>query len=439
MKARHAILIVFSLSIVWTITFQTPWHVTWIDTTASIDDILASGPFLQMQSALRPGEDSLITSLKKRNQNSSKAMGTKEAGIELKNIFTNMDDRNTTVIKSHEKQKSCKCVDCKRDALCGKLWNGNQVFGKVERKTAIYKKEIHLVVSHCKTDLDFIEKFTEGFKIASVHVISKCGHPVNGAPHNATIQVLPNVGRCDHTYAYYITNVLDQKLLHIDTQDNNGEDAVVVFLKDTRHAGANNLHQPGSWNSFYNMVQVASSRSGFACGILPGRSKEFRKYTMSAYFELETLRKFRKTAYKSRAKYHSDNVPFESALDSWELFYKNLGAGSLETELVRVCFGGIFAASVQSIKRTKMEVWRAAEQSLSRGNNIQEGHYMERIWATLLALPLEEYQVEALKNYSDFVFRPGYGGNEALIGALAKRIKKNPVAVVTEQKKKQRS
>jgi hypothetical protein len=108
-------------------------------------------------------------------------------------------------------------------------------------------------------------------------------------------------------------------------------------------------------------------------------------------------------------------------LGTWDSFYKNLGAGSLETELVQVCYGGVFAASVKNIKKRKMEVWRAAEESLSRGNNIQEGHYMERTWAVLLASPLEEYQVEALKNYSDFVFRPGSGGNEPFLGMLVRK------------------
>jgi hypothetical protein len=342
MKTSLAIRVLFFLSIIWTINFQNPRRVPWIDTTVSIEDIAASAPFLQMQRALSPSEDNLIMNFEKQDQNSSKAMGMKEAGIELKNILTNMHDRNTTVIKSHEKQKSCKCVNCKTDALCGKLWKGTQIFGKVEGKIDIYKKDIHLVVSHCKANLDWIETFTKGFKIASVHVISKCGHPVNGAPHNATIEILPNIGRCDHTYAYYITTVLDQKLLHLETQHNNGEDSVVVFLKDTRW-GRKNLRQPGSWNNFYNMVQVASSRVGFSCGVVPGiitqwKPRPSQKFLTSAHFELETLRNWNITQYESLQKYDGDNVPFESALANWDLFYKNLGAGPLETELVQVCY-----------------------------------------------------------------------------------------------------
>jgi hypothetical protein len=73
-----------------------------------------------------------------------------------------------------------------------------------------------------------------------------------------------------------------------------------------------------------------------------------------------------------------------------------------------------------------MEVWRAAERSLSRGDNIQEGHYMERTWAMLLASPLEEYQVKAIKSYSSRVFKRGYEGlyktSEPFTGMLVKRI-----------------
>jgi hypothetical protein len=282
-----------------------------------------------------------------------------------------------------------------------------------------------LVVSHCKAQLDWIEEWTIGFKLASVHVISKCGYPVIGAPPNATIQVLPNVGRCDHTYAYYITNVLDQKLVHLDTQDNNGEDAVVIFLKDTRW-GRKNLRQPGGWNKFYHMIRVASSSVGFSCGIVPGpwiqgRPRPAQKFGTSVHFELETLRNWNITRYESITKYDMDKVPFGSALANWDSFYKNLGAGSLEREIVQVCYGGIFAASVKNIKKMNMEVWRAAERSLSRGDNIQEGHFMERTWGVLLASPLEEYQVKAIKNYSDFVFRPGSGANEPFIGMMVRR------------------
>ena len=66
-----------------------------------------------------------------------------------------------------------------------------------------------------------------------------------------------------------------------------------------------------------------------------------------------------------------------------------------------------------------MSVWKGVEKSLSRGNNIQEGHYAERSWASLLATPLQPFQVEALVDKSDGV----YLNKSSMHGALLKRPK----------------
>jgi hypothetical protein len=55
------------------------------------------------------------------------------------------------------------------------------------------------------------------------------------------------------------------------------------------------------------------------------------------------------------------------------------------------------------------------EDTLNRGDNIEEGHFMERSWAASLASPLEKFQIEALKNYSSRVTRDPW----FLIGVLA--------------------
>ena len=34
------------------------------------------------------------------------------------------------------------------------------------------------------------------------------------------------------------------------------------------------------------------------------------------------------------------------------------------------------------------DLWKRMKQSLTRGNNIEEGHYAERSWLGLLSLPL---------------------------------------------------
>merc|ERR1719203_1244740 len=62
-------------------------------------------------------------------------------------------------------------------------------------------------------------------------------------------------------------------------------------------------------------------------------------------------------------------------------------------------------------------VWKSVEKSLSRGNNIQEGHYAERSWAALLSTPLQPFQVDALLYKSDGV----YLNKNSMHGALMTR------------------
>jgi hypothetical protein len=123
-------------------------------------------------------------------------------------------------------------------------------------------------------------------------------------------------------------------------------------------------------------------------------------FYMSAHFEVKYLKEFTIEKYGSRIKDDNDNVTFDSEFANWGMFYDRLGVGPLERDTVQACFGGVFAASVKKIKEQKMEVWNTVEQSLSRGASIQEGHYMERMWGMLLASPLEQYQLDAVKNYA---------------------------------------
>eukprot|EP00980_Cylindrotheca_fusiformis_P031781 scaffold26949_cov157-Cylindrotheca_fusiformis.AAC.1 len=193
--------------------------------------------------------------------------GTKSVDILRRDLSLRADeDEDIRMLRptADTPKKSCSCVNCKTDPLCGKLWGGNQAFGGIDGQyNSIHEIPIHAVVSYCNGDLDYITAMTEGFNIASIHVISKCGFDVKGLPSIATVEVLPNVGRCDHSYAHYLSTVLDEKLEKTGAVDG----AIVVFLKD--NAGARNLHQLGKWNSFTNLVKVSASKAGFACGMVP--------------------------------------------------------------------------------------------------------------------------------------------------------------------------
>jgi len=314
----------------------------------------------------------------------------------------------------------CECVDCDEDEVCGGLWKGKRYPGRERTKseaddvTDHPSQRIHIVVSHCKSSLEWIDDFTKGYNVASVHVISKCGESVVGAPEIASVEVLPNFGRCDHTYAYYITSVLDQKIHPEDEKD-----SIVVFMKDD--VSSKNFHQSGYWNDFGSMIHLASSDNGFACGIIPG-DVEFgpHSFFLSAYHEVKTLFDFSMSEYGRNIKgYASDGAEFKSEYETLGSWYASLGTDLTQTELVQVCYGGVFAASASNIMKRDTTIWKAAEKSLSRGNSIQEGHYAERSWASLLATPLKPFQIEALLDKSDGV----YLNKNAMHGALLRRPK----------------
>jgi len=154
----------------------------------------------------------------------------------------------------------CKCVDCQEDKVCGGLWHGlrypaGDYIPTIDEFEEVLHKRILIVVAHCKTSLDWMENYIYGFpNVVNIHIISKCGHKVEGAPLNATIETnIQNVGREGQSYAYYISSVLPT-LVNNNSQDN---DTVVVFLTDTT---SESVHQKQLVSvDFKSMIRGAAS------------------------------------------------------------------------------------------------------------------------------------------------------------------------------------
>jgi len=315
------------------------------------------------------------------------------------------------------KESKCRCVDCDKgeDNICGGLWRGNHYPTRNIRPSASDEKKIHIVVSHCKASLNWMPSYLSDLRknVESIHVLSKCGQNVEGAPDNAEIQVIPNVGRNDHAYAYYITSILPK----LSTND----DSIVVFLKDTM---MQKIFQGRQFHrtDLNSLVQLASSSNGFGCGLI------IVDKSWSVYHDKNTLFTFALKAYEKGVNdYHTgDKVSFQS--DKYSNvgdFYTSLNANSLPA-LVQVCYGGMFAASIANIFKHDAHVWKAMEKSLLRGDNIVEGHYAERLWGALLATPLQQFQIDALWNHSTRVNQDEIGIHGALwrVAITKKRRKK---------------
>ena len=71
----------------------------------------------------------------------------------------------------------------------------------------------------------------------------------------------------------------------------------------------------------------------------------------------------------------------------YEEWAKDVGLKQLlstTNEIVPVCYGGSFTVTGENMRRVTKQQYSTLKKSLERGDNIQEGHFMERSWALLL-------------------------------------------------------
>ena len=125
--------------------------------------------------------------------------------------------------------------------------------------------DAELIVSHCSRPLDWLSNVTSmlrgcGARVRAVHVYTKCNrsHTIGWLPEYARSVELPNVGRCDHTYAYHLAS----------RNLKQPPPPLTFFMKDTSMAGSDKV--------FVSIMvplcaQVANARRpiGFGCGRYP--------------------------------------------------------------------------------------------------------------------------------------------------------------------------
>lgn len=276
------------------------------------------------------------------------------------------------------------------------LWLGRHYDGETADP---HNKDIHVIISHCSQNLKWVTDFVQGYNISSIHIISKCGLPVDDAPEGSTIERMINVGRNDHTYAHYITSILDSKIVEMKSDEDN---SIVVFMKDKKAAEQNGIEL----SNFNDMITAAASNRGFGCLSISQRGingvRRWRYY--SAYHITAYLRTFAidKYEYKGFSPAGSNETQFISAYDSLGHMVDSLNIKT--QDIVQVCYNGFFAASVSNIKKINEITWNNIEAVLSRGDNIQEGHFMERLWGALLSTPLTRSETETLIKHSKSVY-----------------------------------
>ena len=175
------------------------------------------------------------------------------------------------------------------------LWKASQFTGM---NSDISQKKIIVIVSHCNKPLHWMQDYIVNgtfFVIARIYIISKCGEQPLGAPEGAVVQAMSNVGRCDHTYAYFITEILPQEV-GVNSSVAKQRESIVVFIKDNIK---NNHQRLEKYHSLETMVRLASSSNGFGCNGSPPRDG-------SAYHDTIKLSQFRIGEY-TRSKGYAPN------------------------------------------------------------------------------------------------------------------------------------
>mmetsp|Transcript_24850 Transcript_24850/g.68515 ORF Transcript_24850/g.68515 Transcript_24850/m.68515 type:complete len:654 (+) Transcript_24850:88-2049(+) len=376
---------------------------------------------------------------------------------------------------------------------------------------------VHVVVSHCNKPIGWIwEEYLDGLKnqtrysIRSITVTSKCGVaiPLDGLPFHfstddtdqtsrlkpakpmplVTVVSLPNVGRCDHSFAFWITKVLAGDKINKNTGKSNtnssityhhrdyevlysnqysGNDDVfdilsrdidlsdlILFMKDNNNNYRSEIEHRVSVIDMFNditndkaseLTQTSPAGKGMSCAsFLVAKQQRWRRYTNWAHrsvlwtFRLKRYarEKYLNTTdhqghllhYNFRSEYRpmgewikhlstggttaalSSSSSAEDAsvfsdgylnhavrgVDQTDGFYYNFTHNTNTTgefynklDLVPMCYGGVFSTQWGQLSSGDAPItkhgWNVVTSALSRGDNIEEGHYMERWWGDILS------------------------------------------------------
>lgn len=252
---------------------------------------------------------------------------------------------------------------------------------KQEITTIDYSKlRLSLVISHCNEDMTWMTNYTQNLSITNITIYSKCGKKINGyKPSISNIIRMPNIGRCDHSYAHYMKNYLKQSDDNNAITDNDNSDEnnhIVLFIKASRVLIPFALN----YRPLSDVIQIAKIK-GFGCESVTNKG-------ISAYSDYNLLRKFKLAQYKG------DGI--NSTYTNYGHWVDEIGM-DLPKPYIQVCYGGNFAVKASQIKAYK-HVWDKLEPNLSRGNSIEEGHFAERAWAGLLSSPLTLDELYVLEN-----------------------------------------
>ena len=327
------------------------------------------------------------------------------------------------------------CSACEDDA-----WTRTVAVGHDPKETI---KEVDVVVSLCTHDLTWLQEYIEGLRslgapVRNVTIYSKCGAVAPTAnPLSAwsqTVVELPNVGRCDHTYAYHMAekfwDLADATIFIKDSYDPNSPQAdrvaggldaprkVDYTWEHLKRDGVTCLYDSGASHgaSVWHETQPLSQwkLAGYSADKLAQRLRGNAEEHSEGDDASQAPVSDRQTAFtKQQQQQFQSNV---RPLGAW--LKQTMGIDLAERTLWPVCYGGLFGATKKTIHGTSRTSWEQMRDSLTRGDNIEEGHYAERSWLGLLSQPLAESHARKLQSAATGTCGLGESAGSCLAGQL---------------------
>lgn len=297
------------------------------------------------------------------------------------------------VFECHTTNAPSSCTGLQVCAACNPLQNRR--VSSVVNASSLSTAEV--VISYCTSDINWLPSLLDGIaathlRLARVTTYMKCGlsssfipavrsllarRQVRDESVRAYFTTLPNVGRCDHTWAHHVARYYSSLA------------SIVLFMKDTTFSNPSRRNAALTLPSSAVLHDVM--QYGFGCFRKPSvdglnGTLHSRKLVMSrrqpAYRgHTSNYTNYRGAAQNFKAPWRMPTF-VKQVFDPW--FLSHLGKQSF----IPVCYGGSFAFRGLAAQYHSRHSFVKLRSLLSRADNIEEGHYMERLWsATLQLLP----------------------------------------------------
>ena len=254
--------------------------------------------------------------------------------------------------------------------------------------------ETEIVLAYCTKSIEWLGDAVRGLhekgaNVTHVHIVSKCGSTPNttslsglaGLVINVTTR--RNVGRNDETFTRFLVDryeTLPTSLFFLKCSTGRQ----IKELQSKLHISI------GHWLA----NSLATSSVGFACHLF-GSIESAGLYHVANKADSFLNHKF--------IVAHEQNPAAAKALGNFKATWRPLGnftrhflspntlqhLDAVQHPVRRVCYGGSFATSGRNVLRIPRGDWSALSTALLRGDNIEEGHYVERLWAALLSPPVD--------------------------------------------------